>query len=214
MSDPVPELVPVRSCSEDAAPAAEGTRARGRTASVPTPERVSRTARELRVVLVSLLEDRLAKQSEVDVLTALADGDTLTTTVRTSDVCCALVSYRQEAKPGATRAAGQHPYAALTLDGAALRGIVSAARSLKVDALWLDAWCYRSCGEYDHEDFCQTLNDVIEGVEAVIWLPRSKRDSSAEYAYRPRRESNRATPGSRARLMTRSNRAARPLVYV
>ena len=79
--------------------------------------------------------------------------------------------------------------------------------------LGLDVWCYRSCGEYDHEHFCKTLNDVIEGVEAVVWLPRSKQDSPAHYAYRARRESNRASPlafSSDARL----NPAARSLVYV
>ena len=121
----------------------------------------------LRVVLVDALEERLANESELAVLTALATGDALLTTVSTSETCCALISYKQERRVGATDGYGE-----LTLDGSALRGIVAAARSLKVDGLWLDAWCYRSSGAYDHSDFCRTLREVSEGVEAVVWLPR------------------------------------------
>jgi hypothetical protein len=92
-------------------------------------ERRSRV-RSLRVVLVAQLEERLASEDELAVLHALAAG-TMLTTLGTSDVYCGLVSYRQERGGGGD-------FDGFTLDGAALRGLVSAAHSLKVDALWLD----------------------------------------------------------------------------
>ena len=146
-----------------------------------------RHSRQLRVVLVSRLEAWLVTEAELGkispelaVLTSLAKGEDMLTTVDTAEVSCALVSYRQE---GPTT---KSEFDAVTLDGQALRGIVGAARRLQCDAVWLDAWCYRSRagGEYDHADFCQTLSDVVEGCEAVIWLPRSKSSSTAEYAFR------------------------------
>ena len=129
----------------------------------------------LRVVYVADLEKRLASSSELALLTELAAGDSLLTTVLSSDVRCALVSYKQEQSAGN----------ALTLDGPALRGVIAAARTLQVDALWMDAWCYRSeNGSYDHQDFTRTLRDVIGGIKAVVWLPRSKQSGSSDYAYR------------------------------
>ena len=140
----------------------------------------------LRIVLVSRIEEQLDSNadttaSELAVLALLAQGDTLLSTVRTSEVRCALVSYCHE--PGsATR---DSTFDAFTLDGPALRGIVAAARRLQVEALWCDKWCYRQPGdEYDHDDFTQTLNAVVGGVEAVVWLPRSKKGSSGQYPYR------------------------------
>jgi hypothetical protein len=145
---------------------------------------------ELRVVLVALLEARLKSESEYSVLSTLAHKDSLlTTTVRTSEVRCALVSYKQEKgtdMPGKRIQGVDGTFDAFTLDGSALRGIVAAARSLGAEAVWLDAWCYRSPnGAYNHEDFCSTLNDVIEGVCSVVWLPRSKERSPGHYPYRP-----------------------------
>ena len=139
-------------------------------------------AHDLKVILVATLEHRLKSEADIAVLASLAYGDTLLTTVKTSEVNCALVSYRQEKVAGARPNDGT--FDAFTLDGCALHGILDAARALSVDAIWLDAWCYRSpTDRYDHEDFCSTLNVVMDGVQAVIWLPRSKRGSSAEYAY-------------------------------
>ena len=138
-----------------------------------------KVSHQLRVVLVSQLEAWLATETELAVLTSLASSEDLLTTVDTAEVSCALVSYRQES--GTT--AGE--YDGVTLDDRALRGIVGAARLLKVGGIWLDAWCYRSgAGIYEHEDFCRTLSDVVEGVEAVVWLPRSKADSLGDYAFR------------------------------
>ena len=155
------------------------------------------SAHELRVVLVSRVEEQLAASnadttaSELAVLAQLAQGDTLLSTVRTSEVRCALVSYCHEP----SSATQNSTFDAFTLDGPALRGIVSAARSLQVDALWLDKWCYRDPGDdYDHDDFTQTLNAVVGGVEAVVWLPRSKKGSSGQYPYRVACESRTRTP--------------------
>ena len=73
----------------------------------------------------------------------------------------------------------------LTLDCEALNGILAAARQLGVDAVWLDAWCYRTHGgEYDHDEFVDLLHAVTEGVVAAVWLPRARRGSRGEYQYR------------------------------
>ena len=147
--------------------------ARTGASDITHPSSSLNLTRHLRTVLVATIEERLAADSELSLLHTLANSDTLLTTVRTSDVRCALVSYRQEKQAGA-QAFGEY-----TLDGAALRSIVVAARSLEIEAIWLDAWCYRTCTEqYDHEDFCRTLNDVIAGVAAVVWLPQSKLGST------------------------------------
>ena len=149
------------------------------------PESSIELDRNLRVVLLETLERQLASESDAAVLATLANGDTLLSDVRTMNVRSALVSYRQEKCALQKCGSGGDEFAAFTLDGAALRGIVAAARSLGVDAVWLDAWCYRSpAGKYEHEDFCKTLQDVVEGVEAVVWLPRSKHGSAGDYAYR------------------------------
>ena len=169
----------------------------------PSHESSLQLSRELRVILVATLEERLASESEVAVLTALANTDTLRTTVRSSDVRCALVSYRQEKHEGAD----DRVFGNLTLDGAALRGIVAAAHSLGVDAIWLDAWCYRApAGVYDHEDFCKTLSDVIEGVESVV-----RQHPSPTHALSPAPTTPRCRFGCRARSKAapRSTRTVR-----
>jgi hypothetical protein len=149
---------------------------------------------EIRVVLVETLEERLASHTDFAVLSALAHGDELLTTVSATASSCALVSYKQERE-----ATNNDSFDEFTLDGRALRGIVAAARSLKMNAIWLDAWCYRSPnGAYDHEDFTRTLRQVVEGVDACIWLPRSKVGSKAEYAYRLWRASESQTPRAQA----------------
>ena len=57
------------------------------------------------------------------------------------------------------------------LDLAAFRAAVSKAQDANVDALWLDGWCYRQDGTYDHAAFCAELATVMRNVAAVIWLP-------------------------------------------
>ena len=132
-------------------------------------------ATKIRAVLVATLEEQLRCASALEVLTALAGGDAWLTTVDTSEVCCALISYRQEAclQPAtvSTRSRRSGEYDALTLDGGALWGIVAAAHALKSEALWLDAWCYRpTTVEYDHTDFCRTLHGAVwwVGVECGV----------------------------------------------
>ena len=58
-------------------------------------------AHDLKVILVATLEHRLKSEADIAVLASLAYGDTLHTTVKTSEVNCALVSYRQEKVAGA-----------------------------------------------------------------------------------------------------------------
>ena len=113
----------------------------------------------LRVVRTDAIRARLASNevSEVALLHELASSDAMLETVSPSRVRCALVSYRQE------RATSDQ----LTLDKLALLGILEQADRLSVEALWLDCWCYRSMGDYNHSDFCMTLHSVLTGVHPV-----------------------------------------------
>ena len=132
---------------------------------------------ELCVVKISDIEHELQQRTPAQVLTMLKCTDEHLHTVSTADVRCGLVSYRQE-----EQAHGE--YAGLTMDGAAFIGILSAAKQIGLEALWLDAWCYRFTGVYDHADFCTTLHEVMSKIEAVVWLPRTRIGSKGEYAYR------------------------------
>lgn len=154
--------------------------------------------RQLRVVKLSTLREFLSRcGNELQVLTALAESvdDSLVTMVDSTAVKVALVSYRQEKRasdapsPADSNACALFgaQYNALSLDGYALHHVIKAAETLRCEALWLDAWCYKpSSSGYDHEDFCHTLHDVMESIVAVVWLPRSKYDNAngSEYAYR------------------------------
>lgn len=131
----------------------------------------------IRVVHIADLEQHLQERSPAQVLSELSNSDSLIRSVSTDGVRCGLVSYRQE-----WRTDGEYPN--LTLDGPALLGVIAAAKSIGVAALWLDAWCYRFAGDYDHADFCHTLHDVISQIQAVIWLPRGRVDCKGEYQYR------------------------------
>jgi hypothetical protein len=161
--------------------------------------RVPSESRELRVVLVEVLEQRLQTHSALDVLTELATNDhNLLTLVSTAKERCALVSYRQErgtsnsaARPSTCFDCATKPdkhqadsFSNFTLDGDAFQSVVASAKAHGIKGLWLDCWCYRFVGDYDHMDFCRTLHEVINGVDAVVWLPRSKADSLGEYPYR------------------------------
>ena len=142
----------------------------------PTPAREN-AVMSFRVVKISTLEERLRTTSELEVLNLLTTTEELSEMVSglsASKVRCALISYRQERGGG-----GEYDH--LTLDGAALRGAISAAKGeLGAEALWLDAWCYRFNGEYNHDDFCRTLEAVLSGIFAVVWLPRTKHASTGE----------------------------------
>ena len=86
----------------------------------------------------------------------------------------AIISYRQV----------RSKHDPFTLDVDAFRAAVKRAREAKVDALWLDCWCYRREGEYDHAAFCTELAAVMRHIAAVIWLPRSRTGAPPSYQFR------------------------------
>ncbi|KAL1526357.1 hypothetical protein AB1Y20_015071 [Prymnesium parvum] len=144
------------------------------------------TRASLVVVVVSRLEARLAEVPPDQVLheLAVASGRSpLCEEVDANQFRCALVSYRQEKSAGAPPTPAD-PTPDSTIDAEALVGVVEAAKQLDAEGLWLDAWCYRWRGAYDHDDFCRTLRHVVSTVHGVVWLPRSKRASPGHYAYR------------------------------
>jgi hypothetical protein len=147
----------------------------------------------LHAVLTKDLEEELCRNSPRVVLATLASEDnSLRREISPASCKCALVSYRQERDElGVKRCCStqssdalQEEFSDHTLDGEALRGVLDACHALGVDALWLDAWCYRYEGKYDHAAFCQTLHEVVSNVVGVVWLPRSKRSSLGHYPYR------------------------------
>ena len=128
----------------------------------------------MRVVMIEAIERRLADTPPDALLRELADGEALLTTP-TGSTRTALISYRQERQYGDPE---------LTLDGEALLSAIASAKQGGLDAFWLDAWCYRFTEPYDHHDFCSTLSKVLESVQAVVWLRRSKAAASGTYGYR------------------------------
>ena len=176
----------------------------GRSAQAPRSDSNS-IAMDENVVFVKDIQEMLNEPcSEADVLHRLAKEDDKLRPLSTA-LKIALVSYRQE--PGISGqegvgccfAPGDCTPATInslrmskkrlecdrfSLDGPALRGVLKAAEELKADALWLDQWCYRRRGEYNHRDFCNTLHYVISTIACVVWLPQSKENSRGEYGYR------------------------------
>ena len=136
----------------------------------------------LRVITIEAIERRLAETGPNALLRELATSEALLTRP-TDSTNVALISYRQESS-SSSAAATADAEPDLTLDGEALLSAVAAAKRGGVDAVWLDAWCYRFTGEYDHEDFCETLGAVLTTIKAVVWLRRSKAAASGTYGYR------------------------------
>ena len=134
-------------------------------------ERASQSS--LQVIYVAHMRAALQVRDAVDVLTSLYSSDALL-----DELVCgsfALVSYRQVVSA----------HDAFTMDVDALESIVSVAEKAGVEALWLDAWCYRSAADvYVHESFCAKLSRVIMRARCVIWLPRSRRDAAPSYQFR------------------------------
>ena len=158
-----------------------------------SPSASEPVAPALHVVRISTVQRLLSQSSAVQVLEELSTSSDHLTSILAADERVALVSYRQEKRcPTPSRWAGRFLSEAgadesddFTLDGFTLVDIVAKAHEVGVTALWLDAWCYRFDGEYEHLDFCKTLHTVLTGVSGVIWLPRSKqRFSRAQYAFR------------------------------
>ena len=111
-----------------------------------SPAAVLSTA--LDVVRVADLVDRLRAQTPLQVLNELFSKTSELLRRGEAGQRVALVSYRQERGTGPSASSDAAAYAHLTLDDTALRGVVAAAERLRVDALWCDAWCYRSAGSY------------------------------------------------------------------
>ena len=141
------------------------------------PRDVAITSGMLRCVSIDDMERRLQECSAKQVLMELSSRDDLICSMPAEVARCGLISYRQEWKVD-----GDFDH--LTLDGSAFTAVLAAAKSIGLKALWLDAWCYRFTGDYNHADFCSTLHDVITKVEAVVWLPLTRVDSKGEYPYR------------------------------
>ena len=162
----------------------------------------------LQVVLVADIRDTLlgsgfSLSSRIRLLRTLTTTSDYIREVNTSEMPCALISYRQElhapTQMSLRRFGSRRPetlsdsneFDGLAMDGDALIGVLQAAERLNVKALWCDTWCYRSTGAYNHKEFVDTLHNVMASVVAVVWLPRSKLSSPGEYQYRTTFAGNR-----------------------
>ena len=162
----------------------------------PSPQETRQPAVVLQVVSVEKLEGMLHHMPAHEVLAELCEEQTCdcVSSVSLTDARCALVSYRQERGALASSSRGftssvarsvmEEQFERFTLDGEALHSVVAAAKELQVEFVWLDAWCYKFIGEYNHSHFCRTLHAVVSGVVAIVWLPRSKARSRGEYPFR------------------------------
>ena len=128
----------------------------------------------LHVVDLALLDAALSTQTAESVLTMLYTGDDLLTKVDVRTCTFAMISYRQERSKSDD----------FTLDVDAFRSAVARAHDAAVTALWLDAWCYRQQGAYDHSHFCRELETVMNHVGAIVWLPRSRTHAPPSYQFR------------------------------
>ena len=125
-------------------------------------------------------ERRLETSTETALLKLLAETDEALEEMDASQECIALVSYRQERRwPDGSGVYADPDADPLTMDAHALHGIIEAARRLNAHAIWLDAWCYRFIGTYDHAEFCGTLSNVLAGVRAVVRMLRLELESCA-----------------------------------
>jgi len=129
------------------------------------------------VVMVDKLDAALRERGAEAVLTSLFKGEApeLKATVAAASAAFALISYRQERIK---------PDDGTTMDCEALLSIVAKAQAAGVASLWLDCWCYRSTGEYDHADFCRTLGLVTKFANSVVWLPHARRGAPSSYQFR------------------------------
>ena len=135
-------------------------------------DEMSSHAGQLKVVTLDRLEKELASRSAASVMTALYTTDELLTSVNAADASFAIISYRQ------VRCKSDD----FTLGTDAFLSAVSKAREAGVDAIWLDGWCYRQEGPYNHAAFCAELAAVMRNVAAVVWLPRSRANATPSCA--------------------------------
>ena len=142
--------------------------------------RTNLAAREPRlwVVDVAVLVNELQRNGAASVLRELHDPQSrrlLRSILLTTDESdFALVSYRQQRNANDT----------FTMDPSSLESAVAVAAEAGVQSLWLDAWCHKVEGEYDHFNFCSTLTNVVRNARLVVWLPRARPDSTPGYQFR------------------------------
>jgi hypothetical protein len=131
---------------------------------------------ELTVVDVASLRDALSKRHADDVLEELfrPQRSPLLKQVDGALECFALVSYRQQREVGGDN----HT----TMDAAALRSVADVAFAAGIPSVWISPFCYRSDGQYVHDEFCATLDAVMLRIRAVIWLARARDDAPSQCA--------------------------------
>ena len=62
--------------------------------------------------------------------------------------------------------------------------IADVAAEAGLEGIWLNGWCYRFNGPYDHKDFCATLAAVTLHSSEVVWIPRARREAASDYQFR------------------------------
>jgi hypothetical protein len=131
---------------------------------------------ELTVVDVASLQQALSKRHAEDVLQELfrPERSPLLKQVDGALECFALVSYRQQ------REVGDDNHT--TMDAAALRSVADVAFAAGIPSVWISPFCYRSDGQYVHDEFCATLDAVMLRIRAVIWLARARDDAPSQCA--------------------------------
>ena len=136
---------------------------------------VATSSSELNVVDLGKLREALQSEPAERVLHRLYTTSELLRRVRVDACTFAIISYRQVRSKDDDFTLGVDAFVA---------AVRTASESARVDALWVDAWCYRQEGEYDHMAFCNELSSVMRHVSAIIWLPRSRIDAPPSYQFR------------------------------
>lgn len=129
------------------------------------------------VVMVDRLEAALRERGAESVRASLfkSEAPELKSSVPAGAAAFALISYRQERVK---------PDDGATMDCEALLSIAAKAKEAGIESLWLDCWCYRPTGEYNHADFCKTLGLVTKFAASVVWLPHARRGAPSSYQFR------------------------------
>ena len=129
------------------------------------------------VVMVDRLEAALRERGAESVRASLfkSEASELKSSVPAGAAAFALISYRQERV---------EPDDGATMDCEALLSIAAKATAAGIKSLWLDCWCYRPTGEYNHADFCRTLGLVTKFAASVVWLPHARRGAPSSYQFR------------------------------
>lgn len=128
----------------------------------------------INVVMLPALEAEISSHGPAATMSKLFNESSLLQRVRVDECSFAIISYRQ------VKCRSDD----FTLDIPAFTSAVGKAHEAGVDALWLDGWCYRQDGEYNHAAFCAELAQVMRHVSAVIWLPRSRNHAPPSYQFR------------------------------